>query len=163
MAAGSTDRVLAALKAAGQEPEVTVFGESTRTAADAAAAVGCTVAQIAKSLVFRARGSGRPILVIASGAGRVDEAALVSALADRIGTDRIVRADAAFVRDTTGFAIGGVAPVGHLTPPVTVIDEGLMAFGTIWAAAGTPNAIFATTPQALVAMTGGLVAAIAAR
>jgi prolyl-tRNA editing enzyme YbaK/EbsC (Cys-tRNA(Pro) deacylase) len=163
MALGSTERVVAALEAAGQAPAVTVFGESTRTAAEAAAAVGCTVAQIAKSLVFRTRGSGRPILVIASGAGRVDEAALAAVLADRIGADRIVRADAAFVRDTTGFAIGGVAPVGHLTPPVTVIDESLMAFDTIWAAAGSPNTVFATTPQALVAMTGGLVAAIGTR
>jgi prolyl-tRNA editing enzyme YbaK/EbsC (Cys-tRNA(Pro) deacylase) len=163
VAAGSTERVLAALAAAGQAPVVTVFGESTRTAADAAAAIGCTVAQIAKSLVFRTRGSARPILVIASGAGRVDEAALAAVLADRIGADRIVRADAAFVRDTTGFAIGGVAPVGHLTPPITVIDAALMSFEAIWAAAGTPNAVFATTPQALVAMTGGLVAAIAIR
>lgn len=163
MAAGSTERVVAALQAAGHDAAITVFADSTRTAADAAAAVGCTVGQIAKSLVFRTKGSARPVLVIASGGGRVDEAAVATALADRLGGEKILRADAAFVRDTTGFAIGGVAPVGHLTPPITVIDRDLLAYDTIWAAAGTPNAVFATTPASLLVITGGLVADIAAR
>ena len=132
------------------------FEESTRTAADAAAAIGCTVAQIAKSLIFRGAASGKPVLVVASGAGRVDE----KKVAREIG-EKIARADADFVRDATGFAIGGVPPVGHKTPPLTLIDEQLLQFDEIWAAAGTPNAVFRLTPADLVALTGGRVAAIA--
>jgi prolyl-tRNA editing enzyme YbaK/EbsC (Cys-tRNA(Pro) deacylase) len=161
--ATSAERVAAALQALGHAPEIRVFGESTRTSADAAAAIGCDVAQIAKSLVFRARGSSRPVLVIASGVNRVDEAAVAAALADRIGGARIERADAGFVRDATGFAIGGVAPVGHATPPHVVIDRDLLALPAIWAAAGTPNSVFALTPAELVTLTGGVVADIAQR
>ena len=131
------------------------FEASTRTAEDAAAAVGCTVAQIAKSLVFRSA-SGRSVLVIASGANRVDEkkaAALIG--------ERIARADADFVREATGFAIGGVPPVGHATQPIVLIDEALMGFDAIWAAAGTPNAVFRLTPADLVALTQGTIASIA--
>lgn len=163
MAASSSERVAAALKALGHPPEIRVFGEPTRTSADAATAIGCDVAQIAKSLVFRARGSNRPILVIASGANRVDEAAVGAALADRIAGAKIERADAGFVRDATGFAIGGVAPVGHATPPYVVIDRDLLAPPVIWVAAGTPNSVFALTPGQLVALTGGVVADIAKR
>ena len=161
--ATSAERVAAALQALGHEPDIRVFGESTRTSADAAAAIGCDVAQIAKSLVFRARGSSRPVLVIASGVNRVDEAAVAAALADRLGGARIERADAGFVRDATGFAIGGVAPVGHATPPHVVIDRDLLALPAIWAAAGTPNSVFALTPAELVTLTGGVVADIAQR
>lgn len=161
--ASSSERVAAALAAAGHVPEIRVFDSSTRTSADAAAAIGCTVAQIAKSLVFRARGSNRPVLVIASGVNRVDEATVAAALADRIDGARIERADAGFVRDATGFAIGGVAPVGHATPPHVVIDRDLLALPLIWAAAGTPNSVFALTPEQLVALTGGVVADIAKR
>jgi prolyl-tRNA editing enzyme YbaK/EbsC (Cys-tRNA(Pro) deacylase) len=132
------------------------FDESTRTAADAAAAIGCTVGQIAKSLIFRATESGRPVLAIASGSVRVDERRLSSLL----GED-IARADAAFVREHTGFAIGGVPPVGHRSPPVIFIDETLLGFETIWAAGGTPNAVFRLQPDDLVRLTGGQVAAIA--
>ncbi|MGK9234425.1 YbaK/EbsC family protein [Inquilinus limosus] len=161
--ASSSERVAAALAAAGHAPEIRVFDASTRTSADAAAAIGCEVAQIAKSLVFRARGSNRPVLVIASGVNRVDEAAVAAALADHIDGARIERADAGFVRDATGFAIGGVAPVGHATPPHVVIDRDLLTLPTIWAAAGTPNSVFALTPDQLVALTGGVVADIARR
>jgi prolyl-tRNA editing enzyme YbaK/EbsC (Cys-tRNA(Pro) deacylase) len=161
--ASSSERVAAALEAAGQVLEIRVFGSSTRSSADAAAAIGCEVAQIAKSLVFRLRGSNRPVLVIASGANRVDEAAVAAALAGRIDGARIERADAGFVRDATGFAIGGVAPVGHLTPPHVVIDRDLLALPRIWAAAGTPNSVFALAPDQLVALTGGVVADIAQR
>ena len=161
--ASSSERVAAALAAAGHELEIRVFDSSTRSSADAAAAIGCTVAQIAKSLVFRLRGSNRPVLVIASGANRVDEAAVAAALAGRIDGLRIERADAGFVRDATGFAIGGVAPVGHLTPPHVVIDRDLLALPQIWAAAGTPNSVFALAPDQLVALTGGVVADIARR
>lgn len=141
----------------GEGFEVLEFDTSTRTAADAAAAIGCTVGQIAKSLIFRALDSNRPVLAIASGSVRVDEARLAELLGEGIG-----RADAAFVREQTGFAIGGVPPVGHRGESVIFIDESLLAFETIWAAAGTPNAVFQLTPDDLVRLTGGTVAAIAA-
>ncbi len=131
------------------------FGASTRTAEDAAAAIGCTVAQIAKSLVFRSA-SGRGVLVIASGANRVDE----KKAAAHVG-ERIARADADFVRAATGFAIGGVPPIGHASRPIVLIDEALMGFEAIWAAAGTPNAVFRLTPADLVALTQGTIASIA--
>ena len=144
-----------ALATLGHSPDIKEFSATTRTSAEAAAAIGCTVAQIAKSLVFRAVGSSRPVLVIASGVNRVDEKLVVAAVGDRIA-----KADATFVRDKTGFSIGGVAPVGHTEKPVTLIDEDLLQHAEIWAAAGTPNAVFRLTPQALVAMTAGRVIAI---
>jgi prolyl-tRNA editing enzyme YbaK/EbsC (Cys-tRNA(Pro) deacylase) len=153
-AAPSALKVQAAL---GERFAVLEFDASTRTAEDAAAAIGCTVAQIAKSLVFRS-GSGRAVLVVASGVNRVDEKKVAALIGEPIG-----RADADFVREATGFAIGGVPPVGHRTAPVALIDEALMAFGEIWAAAGTPNAVFRLTPADLVALTGGAVGAIARR
>ena len=148
-------RFQAALAAQGFDPEIRAFPASTRTSAQAAAAIGCAVGQIAKSLVFRAKGSGRPVLVVASGANRVDERAVSAWLGEKIG-----RADADFVRENTGFSIGGVAPIGHRVPPVTLIDRDLLAFDEIWAAAGTPNAVFRLGPDDLVAMTGGRVAEI---
>jgi prolyl-tRNA editing enzyme YbaK/EbsC (Cys-tRNA(Pro) deacylase) len=151
--APSALKVQAAL---GDRHQVLEFEATTRTAADAAAAIGCTVAQIAKSLVFRGAGSNRPVLVVASGVNRVDEAKVAAAVGEPIA-----RADADFVREATGFAIGGVPPVGHKETPNVLIDESLMAFGEIWAAAGTPNAVFRLTPADLVALTGGRVAAIA--
>jgi prolyl-tRNA editing enzyme YbaK/EbsC (Cys-tRNA(Pro) deacylase) len=151
----SAERVRQALASLGLMPDIKEFSETTRTSAEAAAAIGCTVAQIAKSVVFRAVGMNRALLVIASGANRVDEKLVAAALGDRIA-----KADAAFVRDKTGFAIGGVAPVGHTEKPVTLIDEDLLGHAEIWAAAGTPNSVFRLTPQALVAMTGGRVTAI---
>ena len=138
----------------GPEFAVLEFDAGTRMAADAAAAIGCAVAEIAKSLLFRAA-SGRPVLVAASGVNRVDEKKVAALLGEKIG-----RADADFVRLKTGFAIGGVPPVGHVEPPVTLIDADLMAFETIWAAAGTPNAVFKLTPAALVRLTGGQVAEV---
>jgi len=151
----SAERVRQALASLGLMPDIKEFSETTRTSAEAAAAIGCTVAQIAKSVVFRAVGMNRAVLVIASGANRVDEKLVAAALGDRIA-----KADAAFVRDKTGFAIGGVAPVGHTEKPVTLIDEDLLGHAEIWAAAGTPISVFRLTPQALVAMTGGRVTAI---
>jgi len=140
----------------GEDYKVLEFEASTRTAIDAAAAIGCTVPQIAKSLIFRAKESGRPILVIASGPLRVDETR-VGAL---LGED-ICRANADFVREVTGFAIGGVPPIRHRIPPLVVIDETLLGFETIWAAAGTSNAVFRLRPDDLVRLTAGTVAAIA--
>jgi prolyl-tRNA editing enzyme YbaK/EbsC (Cys-tRNA(Pro) deacylase) len=152
--APSALKVQAAL---GERFAVLEFDASTRTAEDAAAAIGCTVAQIAKSLVFRAQ-SGRSVLVIASGAHRVDEKRIASEVGEPIG-----RADADFVREATGYAIGGVPPVGHITAPIVLIDATLMAFEEIWAAAGTPNAVFRLTPADLVALTKGAVVAVARR
>ena len=114
--------------------EVLEFEESTRTAGDAAAAIGCEVAQIAKSLIFRGKPSERPILVIASGTSRVDVKKLGTVVGEKIG-----RADADFVREKTGFAIGGVPPVGHDNPLKIFIDEDLLQYDEIWAAAGTPQ------------------------
>ena len=149
-------RVKEILRQQGLEAEVVEFAESTRTSAEAAAQVGCSLAQIAKSLVFRAKGSGRPVLVIASGANRVDEKAVEALLGEKIG-----KADADFVRDKTGYAIGGVAPVGHAVPPATFIDEDLLTFDAVWAAAGTPFAVFRLAPAELQRLTGGRVAMIA--
>jgi prolyl-tRNA editing enzyme YbaK/EbsC (Cys-tRNA(Pro) deacylase) len=151
----SANRVQSLLDAIGLGHRVVEHESSTRTSDEAAAAVGCTVAQIAKSLIFRAKESGTPVLVIASGANRVNEKA-VGAL---IG-EKIERADPDFVREKTGFAIGGVPPIGHAAPPLVLIDDDLMALGEIWAAAGTPNAVFRLTPDQLVSMTGGRVAAV---
>jgi prolyl-tRNA editing enzyme YbaK/EbsC (Cys-tRNA(Pro) deacylase) len=133
------------------------FDASTRTAADAAAAIGCTVPQIAKSLIFRTVRSNRSVLIVASGVNRIDEK-----LVERVVGEPIGRADADFVRAATGFTIGGVPPIGHATPPIVLIDESLMAFEEIWAAAGTPNAVFKLTPANLVSLTGGRVMAVAA-
>ena len=155
---GSVARVRDALLRLGLPAEIRQFDASTRTSADAAAAIGCDVAQIAKSLVFRAKPSGRPVLVIASGSNRVDEKRIAAALGEALG-----KADADFVRDRTGFAIGGVAPIGHTTPPVAFIDEDLFRHEWIWAAAGTPFSVFRLTPTQLVEMTGGRVLTLAAK
>jgi len=124
------------------------FPAGTRTAADAAAAIGCEVGAICKSLVFRV--GDAPLLIIASGSNRVDEA--------RFGAEK---ADAAFVREQTGFAIGGVPPFGHARTLETVVDEDLLAYETVWAAAGTPSSVFPLAPAELVARTGGRVARVA--
>jgi len=152
---GSAQLVQEALDAAGLTLTVKRFPASTRSAADAAAAIGCPVAAIAKSLIFRAAESGQPVLVVASGANRVDEARIAALLGEGIG-----RADAAFVRAVTGFAIGGVPPVAHLTPPVTILDEDLFRLEEIWAAAGTPNAVFRLTPAELQRLTEGTIARV---
>jgi prolyl-tRNA editing enzyme YbaK/EbsC (Cys-tRNA(Pro) deacylase) len=153
----SAQRVQQALAAAGIKTRIVEFPQSTRTASDAAAALGCRIEQIAKSLVFRRVDTGAPVLVIASGSNRVDERRVASHLhAD------IAKADADFIRATTGFAIGGVPPLGHDAPLQTLIDQDLLRLGTIWAAAGTPNAVFSLTPAQLVAATRGDVVAIAA-
>ncbi len=151
---GSVERVRAALAAAGHPDTITAFPESTRTAAEAAAAIGCTVAQIAKSIVFR-DAADRAVVVIASGVNRVD-AARVAALLDTT----LRRADAAFVRAATGFAIGGVAPVGFAAPPRILLDRQLLELDPIWAAAGSPSHVFRTSAEALRHLTGGQVADI---
>jgi prolyl-tRNA editing enzyme YbaK/EbsC (Cys-tRNA(Pro) deacylase) len=151
MASGSVERVRSALLAAGHSGEILEFAASTKTAADAAAAVGCTVAQIAKSIMLRA--GERPILVVASGTNRVD-AAKVSALVGQ----PIERADGRWVREATGFAIGGVAPVAHSARTIVLIDQDLAALDPIFAAAGSPNSVFRTSFADLVRMSEGRVA-----
>ncbi len=153
----SAQRVQAALAARGFELRVVELPQSTRTAAEAAAAVGCAVGQIAKSLIFRAAQTGRPVRVIASGSNRVSEAAVAA----RLG-EPLAKADADFVRAHTGFVIGGVPPVGHAETLLTLIDEDLLQYEAIWAAAGTPNAVFRLTPADLVSLTGGAVAPVKA-
>jgi prolyl-tRNA editing enzyme YbaK/EbsC (Cys-tRNA(Pro) deacylase) len=148
-------RVREALAARGLDHEVVTLPRPARTSAEAAAQVGCRVDQIAKSLVFRGRTSGRAILVIASGVHRVDEARVAALVGEPIE-----KPDADFVRARTGFAIGGVAPVAHAEPLPVLIDETLGAWPEIWAAAGHPSTVFRLTPDQLVALTGGRVAAV---
>jgi len=149
----SAQKVQDALTARGFDAcEVIELPDSTRTAAEAAAAIGCTVAQIAKSLIFKGRTSGDPVLVIASGTNRVN----TQHIADLLG-EPIEKPDADFVRERTGFVIGGVPPVGHSEPLVTFVDEDLRQYDVIWAAAGTPRAVFRLTPGDLERMTGGRV------
>jgi len=154
----SAEKVRAALAARGVSFEIRELAQSTRTVAEAAAAVGCDVAQIAKSIVFRGATSGRAVLVVASGANHVDETAVGALLGEPLA-----KADAGFVRRETGFVIGGVPPVGHDRPVITFIDADLLAFAEIWAAAGTPFAVFRLDPGALANLTGGDVAEIALR
>ncbi len=149
----SAARVQTALSARGYAFEVREFPAGTRTSAQAAEAVGCGVGQIAKSLVFRAVESDRSVLVIASGANRVSEDKVAALIGEPIG-----RADAEFVRRKSGFAIGGVPPLAHSEAPLVLIDQELLVHDEIWAAAGTPNAVFRLGPDDLLAITGGRVA-----
>lgn len=125
---------------------------STRTAQEAADRAGCALGQIIKSLIFKGGSSGKPVLVLTSGANRVDENLLA-----RYAGEPILRADADFVREVTGFAIGGVPPLGHARIMETYLDEDLLLYETVWAAAGTPNAIFELSPTQLQTLTGGQV------
>src|SRR5258708_17396660 len=149
----AAQRVQDLLAERGFANKVVELPDSTRSAAEAAAAVGCRVEAIVKSLIFRARTTNRPVLVIASGGSRVEEAKVAEVIGQPIG-----KADAAFVRDRTGFAIGGVAPIGHAEQPITVIDADLLKLPLLYAAAGTPNAIFPLTADELLRLTEGKVA-----
>jgi len=148
----SASKVQEELKKYDFELKVKELSASTRTAQEAADAIGCTVAQIAKSLVFKGKETKLPILIITSGINRVSE----KNVAVIIG-EKLLRADADFVFEKTGFKIGGVPPVGHKTPPITLIDEDLLKFDEIWAAAGTPNAVFMLSPDILKKITHGKV------
>lgn len=139
----------------GEAFEVLEFDQSTRSAEEAAAAIGCDVAPIAKSLIFRAKDTDRSVLVVAAGANRVDEKKIAALLGEKIA-----RADADFVRAKSGFTIGGAPPLGHAEPPVVYLDEDLWSFEEIWAAAGAPNAVFKLTPADLIPLTGGERAAV---
>ncbi|QGZ60396.1 YbaK/EbsC family protein [Paraburkholderia acidisoli] len=153
----SARRVALLLRERGHAKPVVMLPETGKTSAEAAAGLGCEVAQIAKSILFRRRKDDVPVLVIASGANRVDE----NKVAERVG--EIGRADAKFVREKTGYAIGGVCPIGHAVTPVTLIDADLLALDSLWAAAGHPHAVFNLTPQELVALTGAPVVDVALR
>jgi len=149
----SLARVAEALARAGLPATVTEYPDSTRTAAEAAAAVGCAVDQIVKSIVFRGAVTGRCLLFLTAGGNRVDPRRAAG-----FAGEALVKADADFVRSRTGFAIGGVAPLGSLTPVPAWADRTLMAFPVVWAAAGTPRHVFAADPRALVRAAGAEVA-----
>lgn len=136
----------------GYDNEVIELPQSARTAQEAADALNCKVAQIAKSIIFRLEESNQPILVIASGMNRVNEKQIEKFLNEKLG-----KADAEFVREHTGFVIGGVSPIGHKKPILTFIDEDLLQYQDVWAAAGHPKAIFQLTPNELIKMTKGTV------
>jgi prolyl-tRNA editing enzyme YbaK/EbsC (Cys-tRNA(Pro) deacylase) len=140
----SAVRVQRALEAAGIASHVVELPRSTRTSVEAAAAIGCTVGQIAKSVVFRRVDTGVAVLVLLRGIDRVD----TTVLARHVGS-RVERASPEFVREVTGFVIGGVPPLGHATPVQTLMDEGLLQYAVVWAAAGTPNAVFSANPRDL--------------
>jgi prolyl-tRNA editing enzyme YbaK/EbsC (Cys-tRNA(Pro) deacylase) len=151
----SAQKVQKALAALGMTLQVVEMPDTTRSAVEAAQAIGCEVGQIAKSLVFRTRETQQAVLVIASGPNRVNEKRIGELLGEAIE-----KADADFVRQKTGFAIGGVPPVGFTVVPKTFIDEALLLYAEIWAAAGTPHAVFRLTPANLVTMTGGQVTSV---
>jgi prolyl-tRNA editing enzyme YbaK/EbsC (Cys-tRNA(Pro) deacylase) len=151
----SAQKVQAALQDLGMPCRVVELPGSTRTAVEAAQAVNCQVGQIVKSLIFMTVETRRPVLVIACGINRVNE----KRIAELIG-EGILKADADFVRDHTGYAIGGVPPVGLANQVLTFIDEDLLSYDQVWAAAGTPHAVFALNPGDLKRMTGGEIVAI---
>lgn len=152
----SVQRVADALAALGIQSEITEFAESTRTAEQAAAAVNAVVGQIVKSLVFLA--GERPVLALVSGANRVDTQRLAA-----IAGGLITRADADLVRQATGYSIGGVPPIGHTASLATYLDRDLLQYEQVWAAAGTPNAVFPIAPDELQRITGAAVADLAER
>ena len=137
------------LRDAGVDARVVEFDQPTRTSAEAAVAIGCSVAEIAKSIVFRGGDSGRAIVVVASGDNRVSEAKVAASVGEPL-----LRADAEFVRTATGYAIGGVAPIGHAQPVKLLLDVDLRRFAIVWAAAGTPFSVFPVTPDQLRSLTG---------
>jgi len=154
----SAQNVQNALSRLGFDYQVIELPQTTRTAKEAALAIGCRVEQIAKSLIFRGCDSGRPILVIASGANRVDERLLME-----LTGEAVEKPDAGYVLEKTGFVIGGVAPVGHRERLATYLDADLLQYDVLWAAAGNPFAVFKLSPEDLVRMTGGQVVQVKKR
>ena len=152
----SAQRVQDALDAAGVTTRIVEYDVPARTSAEAAAVLGCAVGQIAKSLVFKS-GSGTPVLVIASGANRVDEHKVATQVGEAIG-----KADPVFVRECTGYAIGGIPPLGHASAMTTFIDRDLLQYDVVYAAGGTPHAMFPLRPAELVRVAGGNVADVRA-
>ncbi len=150
-------RVRGALSAAGLPADITVMPEATHTAQAAAIALGCRVAEIAKSIIFRAA-DGNTVLVITSGENRVDDHKVAGLIGQPVG-----KADAGFVREQTGFVIGGVAPVAHATAPIALMDRDLIQFAWVWPAAGHPNTMFRIAPQDLARIAGARIADVAMR
>ena len=148
----NAQKVQDALHASGMRLQVLELPASTRTAQDAAQTIGCQVGQIVKSLIFRGKQSGRPLLILVSGTNRVKEEGIENLIGEAIG-----KAQAEYVRELTGFASGGVPPLGHDHPLETIIDEDLLQYNQIWAAAGTPNAVFCLESRDLQRLTGGKV------
>lgn len=148
----SARQVQKALERMGFDLRVVELPDSTRSAQEAAQAIGCRLGQIAKSLIFKTQETGRAVMVIASGSNRVDE----RRIGEMVG-EKLKKADADYVRRETGFAIGGVPPMGHIQAIETYIDEDLLAYDQIWAAAGTPHAVFMLTAEVLVQATQGKV------
>ena len=148
----SAQKVQDALASKGMQLQVVELPDSTRTAVEAAQAIGVSVGQIVKSVIFKGKRSGKPILVIASGTNRVQEKLIEALIGEPLG-----KADADFVREQTGFVIGGVPPVGLAHPIETFIDQDLLQYDEIWAAAGTPHAVFRLTPAELQRIAGGQV------
>ena len=151
----SARRIQDVLSALGTGFEVVELPSTTRTAVEAATAIGCSVEQIAKSILFRTVRDKKPVMVIASGVNRVNEAKV----AEFVG-EPIEKADAAYVREKTGFVIGGVPPIGYAEPIYTIIDEDLLKQGELWAAAGTPNSVFKLSSASLLEMTAGALKSI---
>jgi prolyl-tRNA editing enzyme YbaK/EbsC (Cys-tRNA(Pro) deacylase) len=151
----SAQKIQDILNTLGYDYTVVEHAESTRTAQEAADRAGCQIGQIVKSLIFRGKVSGKPILILASGPNRVNEKLIGEYAGESIG-----KADADFVRAVTGFVIGGVPPIGHAEKMETYLDEDFLQYPTIWAAAGTPNAIFELKTEDLQKMTGGKVVSI---
>ncbi len=148
----AAQRVRDALLAKGLEVRVVELSSSTRTVEDAASSIGCAVAQIVKSLIFRTKDTARPVLVLASGVNRVNE----QVIAEQLG-EQIAKADAGFARESTGFAIGGIPPVGHKQAITTFIDKDLLVHAEVWAAAGTPHAVCCLASSVLERITDGKV------
>lgn len=151
----SIQKVRNAIQQKGYGFRVVELPESTRTAQEAADAIGCSVSEIAKSLIFKGAESGKPILVIASGTNRVDTGKISSIIGQQVN-----KADADFIRSETGFAIGGIPPLGHAYPLQTIVDEDLLKYEVIWAAAGTPFSVFSLESKDLTELTGGTLADI---
>jgi prolyl-tRNA editing enzyme YbaK/EbsC (Cys-tRNA(Pro) deacylase) len=153
----TAQRVADLLNALGHDKPVVMLPETGKTSAEAAAGLGCTIAEIAKSIVFRRKSDDAAVMVVASGANRVDEKKVASIVGE------LGKADAKFVKDRIGYAIGGVCPIGHIDKTVMLVDEDLLKLNSIWAAAGHPHAVFNLTPQQLLEMTGAPVADVALR
>ncbi len=152
----SAERVRVAAEGLGLDITVVEMPASTRTAAEAAAACGCSVGQIVKSLVFVGATTGKPYLLLVAGTNRVDETGVAHVLGEAL-----TRPNATRVREITGYAIGGIPPFGHTAPLETLIDRDLLAYHRVWAAAGTPNAVFAVDPRRLQAATAARAIAVA--
>jgi len=149
----SAQRAQLALEKAGLAVRVIEHETAARTSAQAAETLGCSIAEIAKSLIFRGAETGTAVLVVASGENRIDLNKIAALL-----REPVVKPDAAFVREATGYAIGGIPPLGHAQPLRTLVDQSLLRFQTVFAAGGTPNAMFPIAPADLVRVTGGQVA-----